>query len=347
MVHIFVRKLVVSLPMSGAPTANKFTSTGAIFDLLDALEKCGTITVAGTQEALGCCERQARDYLTFLEGRGRIKRQRRGRTDEYHIAHTGDGGSLQLTQAVGTEFAVAALGSLRGTAFNAAAVEHVKTLRSGLRDSQGPRAERLRSAFYAVRGSVPTNDAHAVNAEEVLDAFMRGKAIRGRYERLRDGVVRAYTLRPVAIVVHHQGLHLLARKRDGKVHTFDIEGFRSVETTKRTTTPAAFATETYFAHAFGRYTDFEPVDVELRLRGVAARQVRRRAVHPSQTVESDDGDAMTARFRVGICPEFEAWLLGMAGEVEVVEPQELRHKLHNRHAEAARLNRAADQDAGG
>lgn len=329
------QKLVVYLPVLKHPTANKFTSTAAIFKVIGLFESCGTLTVAKVMREVPCCDRQARDYLAFLVGKGKVQAERRGRTDEYHLVHAGTGGANELTRAVGTEFAVAAVGALEGTAFHEAALEHVTSLRRSLRDTQGPRAERLRTAFYAVRGSVPTNTSHAEHAETILDAIKLGHSIRATYQKLTDGKVKRYTLRPVAVVVHHEGLHLLARKGDGKVHTFDIEGFIQVERVKRTTPPPDFETEAYFTHAFGRYTDFPAQHVTLRLRGTAARQVRRRRFHASQAIEDDDGDALTVRFRVGVCPEFTSWLLGLAPELEVMGPPKLRDDLRTRHAEGA------------
>lgn len=325
--------------MSKRPTANKFSSAAAIFKIIGLLEECGTLTVAKVMREVPCCERQARDYLAFLVEQGNVQSERRGRTDEYHLVHAGTGGANELTRAVGTEFAVAAVGALQGTAFHDAALDHVTSLRQNLKDKQGPRAERLRGAFYAVRGSVPTNAGHSDHAETILDAIKLGHSIRATYRRLADDEEKRYTLRPVAVVLHHEGLYLLARKRDGKVRTFDIEGFAKLDRVKRTTPPPDFESRAYFADAFGRYTDFPAQEVELRLTGMAARQVRRRRFHPSQALSDDDGDAVTVRFRIGICPEFTAWLLGLAPELQVIAPAELRADLRARHEQGASRNR--------
>lgn len=321
------------------PTANKFTSSAAIFKIIGLIERCGTLTVARVMREVPCCDRQARDYLAFLVDQGTVQAERRGRTDEYHLVHTGTGGSNELTRAVGTEFAVAAVGALQGTAFHDAALDHVTSLRGGLKDTLGPRADRLRTAFYAVRGSVPTNTNHSEHAETILDAIKLGHCLRATYKKLADDTEKRYTLRPVAVVLHHEGLHLLARKRDGTVRTFDIEGFTKVDRVKRTTPPPDFETEAYFADAFGRYTDFPAQEVELRLNGTAARRVRRRRFHPSQALTADNGEAVTVHFRIGVCPEFVAWLLGLAPEVEVIRPSQLREEICARHEQGAGRNR--------
>lgn len=350
-VHGFKKKLVAFLPVPPGPYANEFTSATALFRLLDWLDDRGTLTVRQVVEELECSERQARDYLAFLEQRGLVRRERRGRTDEYHRdrreAKRAD--AIALTETTGTEFAVAVLGALRGTAFHEAAIEHIKRLRRDLAGRQGPRAARLRSAFYAVRGSAPMNPQHAEHAEVILDALMHGNALDATYELVSTGEVKEYRLLPLGIVVHHHdGLHLLARRADNRqIRTFDVEGFRRIERRRgRTTPPPEFRMDAYFADAFGRYTDFPVEDVVLRISGAAARQVRRRAFHRSQRIASDDGTTVVVGFKVGVCPEFTAWVLGLAPDVEVLAPPSLRADVERRHATGARRNRASRQRPG-
>lgn len=84
----------------------------------------------------------------------------------------------------------------------------------------------------------------------------------------------------------------------------------------------------YFADAFGIYgSGFEPRDVEIIVRGSWVNYLRRYRLHPSQENEELD-DGIRVRFRLGICPEFRSFLLGMIPDVEVVGPQSLRDELH-------------------
>lgn len=335
--------------MSSGPHANQFTSADALFRVLERLDERGTLTVREVRDHVPCCDRQARDYLAFLEQRGLVARQRRGRTDEYNRVGRSErrAGSIAFTEATGTEFAVAVLGALRGTAFHDAAVDHMKRLRRHLGERESPRAARLRSAFYAVRGSVPANPQHAENAEVILDALMHGNTLDATYELLSTGEVKTYRLRPLGIVVHHHdGLHLLARRSDTRqVRMFDVEGFLRIERRRGSTTPPPeFDMDAYFADSFGRYADFPLDDVVLRVRGTAARQIRRRRFHPSQEIESDSGDDLVVRFTLGICPEFTAWVLGLAPEVTVLAPDALRADIRQRHTAGAEQHRDSAMD---
>jgi predicted DNA-binding transcriptional regulator YafY len=312
------------------PRANSFSSAQSIFRILAWAEADQPISTSRVRKDLGVSDRQARDYLAFLVGLGRLRALRRGRVDEYYLNRPQSTGKASLTQAIGAELAVAALRALRGTAFHEGAEELVSSIRNSLPEVQGPRAVRLRSAFFTVRGSVPKNLEHAAHAETILEALMHGNSLRGRYERLSDGEISTYVLRPISLVVHHEGLHLLARKRDGKVRLFDVEGFRELERTRRTTSPSGSDLTARYEHAFGRYTDFPPRTVRLRLRGVAARQVRRRDFHASQRRVRDSSSELDVEFTVGLCPEFKAWILGMVPDVEVLSPREFRDEMRAR-----------------
>ncbi len=318
--------------MSKAPTprANSFASARSVFRILGWAEAGEPVSVTRVRAELDVSDRQARDYLALLVEIGRLKTIRRGRADEYHLVRRGKDGAASLSQAIGAEFAVAALGALRGTAFHEGALELVSNLRNSLPEPQGPRAVRLKSAFFAVRGSVPINPEHAAHAETILDAIMHGNELRATYERVSDGEVNRYLLRPISLVVHHEGLHLLARKRDGTIRMFDVEGFETIERRRRATAPSGTDLVTRFRHAFGRYTDFPATAVHLRLTGIAARQVRRRSFHESQRIVREAPTEVEVQFLVGVCPEFEAWVVGMSPDVEVIAPPGLRAELRRR-----------------
>lgn len=323
---------------SRKPHANKFASARSILRILGWAEAGEAISVARVRAELEVSDRQARDYLALLVELGRIKVVRRGRSDEYHLDRRGKEGRASLAEAIGAEFAVAALGALRDTAFHDSARELVSNLRNSLPDVQGPRAVRLKSAFFPVRGSVPSNADHGAHAETILDAITHGHQLQATYEKVSDGRTNRYLLRPISLVVHHEGLHLLARKRDGAIRMFDVEGFRKLERLKRPTAPFEVDLTSKFQHSFGRYTDFPPETVHLKLTGIAARQIRRRKFHDSQRILRDGPAELEVQFVVGICPEFEAWLIGMSPNVEIVAPPKLRAELRRRCEAMARTN---------
>ena len=148
---------------------------------------------------------------------------------------------------------------------------------------------------------------------------------------------------PSAPRLHHRRLlqldlgrrHLEPAGLDGTVHTYDVEGFKRVSRLNMESEPVDYDVEGSFEHAFGRHTDFPPQVVVLRVTNMAARQLRRRRFHPTQTIDEDDHHSLTTQFRVGVGPEFKAWLLGLAPELEVVSPQWFRVELGHRHAAGA------------
>jgi len=330
--------VVVSLPLMANYTANSFKATSAIFDLLERIEAGGVLTVAGVEASMGVSTRQARAYLLFLEERQRVVAVRRGRVKEYHPPGPAEGGR-DLGRAVGTAYALVAIRALKGTAFYEEAHDGLTAEANRLKAKLGQEYGRLRHAFHAVESSLPTNPEHAEHAEEIIEALRRGLRLRGRYERLIDGGLRTYQLRPVALVLHGDRLCLLARKRDGDIRMFDVEGFHTLRKMRRgrefdpDDNPAA-----YFETAFGRYTHFPVDDVVLRVWGVAARQMRRRNYHHSQGVVRDEDGVLDVRFRVGRCPDFLGWVMSLVPEVEVLEPTDLREEIRDRLLKGAASN---------
>jgi len=321
------------------PITNTFRATRAILRILGWLRDSERVTVERVEHELGVSNKQAREYLAFLVAEDLAIAQRNGRRNEYHLVRGGDGSTASLTTAAGAAFAVASVGAMKGTAFHESAAAQVQRISDEVRDALGPRLDRLRQAFHPLTVSVPRDpEHHAQIADTILDALRLDHKVEGTYRLLGNGADVPYTLEPMSLVLHLGGLFLVARKRNGKVRMFDVEGFRTLRRVRRRCRSTEFDPKSYFMNSFGRYTDYPVEVIRLRLGGMAARQLRRRCYHNSQEVVTDDDDKMIVRFVLGVCPEFEAWLLGMAPEVEVLEPVELRSKLRQRAMAFATMN---------
>ena len=321
------------------PTANKFKASSTLFALLGMIERGDVLTVARVQERLEVCERQARDYLAFLENQGKIEPVRRGRVIEYHRRSEGSTHHT-LGRAIGTAYAIAALGALEGTVFHDDVVAWLRAEADGLAQRSGQGLRRLRHAFHPVAASSATNPRYAEHAEEAIEAIRRGRRLRGKYERLVDGGTAHYELRPQALVLHRDGLRLLARKKNGDLRMFDVEGFETLTITKGRGAEPEGDPASHFHTAFGRYMDYPAVPSRLRVSGLAARQLRRRRYHGSQRILADEGEWIEVTFQVGLCPDYLGWLLSWMPDIEVLEPVDLRSLI------LERLQTAADRHQG-
>lgn len=83
----------------------------------------------------------------------------------------------------------------------------------------------------------------------------------------------------------------------------------------------------YFESAFGIYgSGFECQEVILLVQGPWANYFRRYRVHPSQHNEEQD-QGLQVSFRIGICPEFRSFLLGMIPDVTIIGPSSLQKEI--------------------
>jgi predicted DNA-binding transcriptional regulator YafY len=93
--------------------------------------------------------------------------------------------------------------------------------------------------------------------------------------------------------------------------------------------------DAYFAQAFGIFARNFPVEkVSLRVTGPWAKYLRRYRLHESQQNQEIDG-GLRVRFKLGLCPEFRSFILGMIPDVVVEEPTSFAEELRRRAGEFA------------
>ncbi|MFU8804585.1 MAG: WYL domain-containing protein, partial [Bradymonadaceae bacterium] len=169
------------------------------------------------------------------------------------------------------------------------------------------------------------------------------------YERA-DGEGSTYRLLPRRLIWYHGRLWLEASDA-GQPKLFDVAGITdsaripldelnpSVLASGKDRGPATVSIgeeEDLFENAFGIFAGNYPVEtIDLKVTGSWATYLRRYRIHPSQLNE-ESPDALLVRLRVGLCPEFKSFLMGMIPDVEVEGPETLREELRLRVARWAR-----------
>jgi hypothetical protein len=88
----------------------------------------------------------------------------------------------------------------------------------------------------------------------------------------------------------------------------------------------------YFEDAYGIYAQNYPTEeIHLEVSGSWRSYFERYRMHPSQEItEADDGESLHVEFRMHVCPEFKSFVMGMAPDVTVHGPDELRQELRER-----------------
>jgi predicted DNA-binding transcriptional regulator YafY len=126
----------------------------------------------------------------------------------------------------------------------------------------------------------------------------------------------------------------------GHVRMFSPARIRTLEVTETTFLPPDdFNIEEYLGGSFAvlRGSVGESYRICLRFRGAAVRYLRERIWHPSQEIEPGADGALVVRFLLGNLREIERWALSWGPDCEVLEPPELRRRLAEATARAARL----------
>lgn len=102
--------------------------------------------------------------------------------------------------------------------------------------------------------------------------------------------------------------------------------------------PADFSPEKYFQDTIG-ITSYKGKVEKIRIKAnkVAARYIDSQPFHPSQQLVEQKSDFSIFEIQVLISEEFIRALLGYAGEIEILEPQQLRNTFSERVEQLAKI----------
>lgn len=112
------------------------------------------------------------------------------------------------------------------------------------------------------------------------------------------------------------------------LRTFALSRMKSVRLLDvRYQIPATFSVAEYFKDALGVLAGPEPQTVVLAFDAEAARWVRERVWHPTQTLESLDDGGLRLTMCVTLSVELTRWILSWGGHVRALSPAPLRQQL--------------------
>lgn len=335
---------------------NTFAATRRSHTILQWLKEGDSVTINRVSDTFGVKYPQAREDLKLLEEIYKLTTAREGRTKVWKWSG-GDDYSMSIATAAALELGGVALDIFRDTPHGEAINELTEVCRERLSRQQQEQMGRLSEALHLRRTWLPVRgDEMLESVEDILDAIVLKQGLHITYERA-DGEQRAYEILPRRLIWYNGRLWLQAQEQ-GQHKLFDVAAigeseripWHSPELVRASNgkdgkvlpngEDDAFAglddPATYFEHAFGIYADNYPVeDVELTVSGSWANYLRRYRIHPSQqNVELEEG--LRIHLRVGLCPEFKSFLMGLIPDFEVDKPLELREELRLKSARWAR-----------
>lgn len=165
----------------------------------------------------------------------------------------------------------------------------------------------------------------------LLAAVVDGAEIRFSYDKLGRDEPETRVVQPFTLCCIDRMWYVLARDRirDG-FRTFALPRISGPQRTGRNfRRPARFSAETHLAASFGLITGDQPTLVSVRFDAFAARLVRERSWHPTQTFEPLlDGGCLMLLW-VGRLEEIERWVLSWGEHARVLEPAELVSRVRN------------------
>lgn len=313
----------------------KYPTAAHLFDLVDALRAGQRLTVASVMNRFEVDRATADRYLKFLLARYEWVEKKWSGSRLVWRSVGGRRTEQALFDAVALGFGARSLACLRGTRYHRDLLRLLDQTRQNLPEDSHEVVDRFSRCFHYRTEGAADYTSMAADIDQLLEAIRDRRRCSITYERVSDGTVGEYQIEPWFLVYYRDRLYLLARKiPDGVRRTFDLEGLQSL-TVDEEGAPFAPPLEHdadpsfVFEHSFGIWTDLgTPTDVEILVRGPAARTLLRRRLHPSQAHDPEREDGwVPVRFRVAVCPELRSYLLSLLPDVRVLQPDSLREEL--------------------
>ncbi len=212
-----------------------------------------------------------------------------------------------------------------------------------------PYEESLNNAFRKISSSLPDEVAINLSGLENIYSFkstgatvhdieifrklahaaIKNTQVEIKYHTLYRDAVSTRLVDPYHLTNHNGNWYLLAYCHDREeMRTFLVTRIKSLkETGKHFTTPSGFNPSDELNGAFGVLTGDKEHTVKLKFDQYAARYIREKVWHPTQTlVEQKDGSILLT-FRLNSLTEIQSWVLSWGEHIEVKNPAELRRTI--------------------
>lgn len=200
--------------------------------------------------------------------------------------------------------------------------------------SQAVRRERMYSknpTEIKIR-STTRSEAREKYFAPIEEAIRDNLVLSIEYESIESGVGKRL-VEPLFMIFIERAFYFVAYCRKRKeLRTFRLDRLHGVKITEETFVPRKeLDPEEYFKDSWGVYAG-EPVEVEIKFSGKAARVIRSGNHHPNESVTILKNGDVKYSVTVSGTEEIMRWIIGFGDEAVVVKPKELieRIKKHTR-----------------
>ena len=170
----------------------------------------------------------------------------------------------------------------------------------------------------------------------VLKAIHDGFSIKIHYRHSTDHSKVEEELKevnPVKVIMRVDSLYLIAGEEDEKGNqvfkNYLFENIESVAETNHAMPRFVFDAKLHYKYAFGKFTTTDkPEDITLEIRNKWLQtQFERSHFNPEISKRYDKNKNMIVDMKLRITPDFETWLMGVAGDVRIVKPASLKESV--------------------
>jgi predicted DNA-binding transcriptional regulator YafY len=245
---------------------------------------------------------------------------------------------LNLPEVCALYFSRTLLTCLAGTPFHGDLASAFEKLEQAIAPGIREYLDRLPDILTAKAEPVKKRDERqAPVIAKLVTATLEHRRISVDYHSFRSGREKQYVLEPYRLAYAEGGIYLLAFvPAYNQVRTFAVERIRKLTMLEERFTPAQQLPAEPFGDSMGVFTG-QPEPVTVAFSGEAARHVRERQWHASQTLETrSDG---TTVLKMTVCIDFalQAWILSFGSQARVLQPSELAERILEQIEESREL----------
>ena len=171
-------------------------------------------------------------------------------------------------------------------------------------------------------------------------ALIQKKQVTGQYQSPYEDKPVKLTLHPYRLCLVKSAWYLIGRTlQESLPRTYRIVRFKTLRMLDEPAIiPDDFSLKAYFGNAWSVYRGEQSHHVELLFSKDAAEVVTETVWHHTQKVQRNSDGTVTITFTVDGLNEIVRWVLGWAGRVKVIQPQELRQLVLSQHRQAIQIN---------
>jgi len=176
--------------------------------------------------------------------------------------------------------------------------------------------------------------------EALAEGWGTGRKVRVGYRSPRSGALRERTIAPYALEPTPSGIYVIGHDDwADDIRTFKLDRLESADVLqhRRFTVPEAFDLEAHLASGWRIMAGDKISEVVLRFTPEVASHIHERQWHPTQTLEELDDGGCLLRVQVAQPQEMQPFIRSWGAQVEVLQPEWLRHQI------AAEMHLAAKQ----